>query len=119
MLAEFGCRYALVGHSERRQWHAETDCRSRRRPWRRLEAALRRWCASARRSPSAKRGATPEVVVRQLDAVVEALGGDLPKIVLAYEPVWAIGTGRTATPEQAQEVHALLRGASRGQAPRT
>ena len=55
--------------------------------------------------------ATDAVVMRQLRTVVDALGSDLPKIVLAYEPVWAIGTGRTATPAQAQEVHALVRGA--------
>ena len=63
-------------------------------------------------------GATEAVVLRQLDAVLAAVGADAARLVVAYEPVWAIGTGRTATPEQAQEVHALLRARLRASAAR-
>jgi triosephosphate isomerase len=111
MLVEFGCRYALVGHSERRQWHAETDQQVAAKAKAALAAGITPVACVGETLAEREAGATAAVVLRQLGAVVGALGGDLPKIVLAYEPVWAIGTGRTASPEQAQEVHALLRAA--------
>jgi triosephosphate isomerase len=109
MLAEFGCRYAIVGHSERRQGHGESDA---------LVGAKARAAVDARLIPIAcvgetlaerEAGQTQAVVLRQLEAVLAALAEKAPHIVYAYEPVWAIGTGRTATPEQAQAVHAQLR----------
>jgi triosephosphate isomerase len=121
MIAEFGCRYVIVGHSERRQGHGETDA---------LVAAKARAVQAAGMTPIvcvgetlAEREAalTTTVVGRQIDEVTESLGAAMPRTVVAYEPVWAIGTGRTATPEQAQEVHAFLRGrlarAGAGQVP--
>src|SRR5687768_3268976 len=110
MVAEFGCRYVIVGHSERRQVHGETDA---------LVAAKARAVLDAGMTPIvcvgetlAEREAmlTETVVGRQVDEAIEALGRDVARVVVAYEPVWAIGTGRTATPEQAREVHGLLRG---------
>ncbi len=109
MLAEFGCRYVLAGHSERRQHFGETDA---------VVAAKAKAALGTGLTPIVCVGETlaerdaaqwQAVVARQLDAVVEVLGADVAMTVLAYEPVWAIGTGRTATPEQAQEVHAFLR----------
>jgi triosephosphate isomerase len=109
MIAEFGCRYAIVGHSERRRLHGETD---------EIVAAKARAALAAGLTPIAcvgetlderERGETPAVVARQVDALLAALASDAARIVVAYEPVWAIGTGRTATPEQAQEVHGALR----------
>jgi len=110
MLIEFGCRYAIVGHSERRALYGETD-----------EIAARKFDAAARAGimpilcigetlDERERGITAEVVTRQLHAVLERVGvAAFARAVVAYEPVWAIGTGRTATPQQAQEVHALIR----------
>ena len=109
MIAEFGCRYVIVGHSERRQGHGETDA---------LVAAKAKAVQAAGMMPIvcvgetlAEREAalTTTVVGRQIDEVSESLGAAMPRTVVAYEPVWAIGTGRTATPAQAQEVHAFLR----------
>ena len=109
MLAEFGCRYVLVGHSERRAMHAESD---------QLVADKSKAALAHRMTPivcvgetlaEREAGKTDEVVKRQLSAVVHTLGHCISQIVVAYEPVWAIGTGKTASPEQAQAVHALLR----------
>jgi triosephosphate isomerase len=109
MLAEFGCKYAIVGHSERRAYHAESD---------QLVADKAKAALAHRITPIvcvgetlAERdaGQTDAVVKRQLSAVIHTLGHCISQIVVAYEPVWAIGTGKTASPEQAQAVHALLR----------
>lgn len=109
MIAEFGCRYVLAGHSERRQLHGESD---------ELVAAKAKAALAAGLTPIVCVGETlaerdgagwQAIVGRQFDAVAAALAADLALVVLAYEPVWAIGTGRTASPEQAQEVHAFLR----------
>ena len=109
MLVEFGCRYALAGHSERRQMHGETDAEVARKSKAALDAGITPIVCVGETLDERDAGTTEAVVKRQLRAVVETLGAALAKIVLAYEPVWAIGTGRTATPAQAQEVHALLR----------
>lgn len=110
MLADFGCRYAIVGHSERRASYGDTD-----------EVVAAKYAAAQRHRllpilcvgetlAERESGITGTVVTRQLDAVLEACGVEsLADAVVAYEPVWAIGTGRTATPAQAQEVHALIR----------
>jgi triosephosphate isomerase (TIM) len=109
MVAEFGCRYAIVGHSERRTLYGETDAMVAAKAVAALAAGLTPLVCVGETLAEREAGETERVVVRQLDAVTEALGPKLMGMVLAYEPVWAIGTGRTATPQQAQDVHKLLR----------
>ena len=109
MLKEFGVRYAIVGHSERRQYHAETDAVVALKTQSALAAGITPIVCVGETLAEREAGKTEEVVKRQLAAVVHANGHCISEIVLAYEPVWAIGTGLTATPEQAQQVHALLR----------
>ncbi len=109
MLAEFGCRYILAGHSERRQWHHETDAEVAAKAQAALAAGITPIVCVGETLAERERGATHDVVLRQLDAVVTVLGAAAGAMVVAYEPVWAIGTGRTATPREAQDVHALLR----------
>ena len=109
MLAEFGCRYALVGHSERRALHGESDQLVADK----AKAALARGvtpivCVGETRAQR-EAGETESVVKRQLSAAIHTLAHCASEMVVAYEPVWAIGTGLTASPEQAQAVHALLR----------
>ena len=111
MLVEFGCRYVLVGHSERRQIHGESDTGVAKKAKAALDAGITPIVCVGETLAERDAGTTETVVKRQLRAVIDALGADLAQIVLAYEPVWAIGTGRTATPAQAQEVHAVLRAA--------
>lgn len=107
MLREFGCRYALVGHSERRQLFGESDAQVAAKFVAARAAGITPILCVGETLEERDAGRTQEVVARQFDAVL-ARGG-LGDAVLAYEPVWAIGTGRTATPAQAQEVHAFLR----------
>jgi triosephosphate isomerase (TIM) len=103
MLAEFGCRYVLVGHSERRQLYRETDGQVAAKFAAAKAAGMTPILCVGETLEERDAGKTEAVVARQLGAVKFAGG------VLAYEPVWAIGTGRNATPEQAQAVHAFLR----------
>jgi len=110
MVAEFGCRYVIVGHSERRQVHGETDALVAAKARAVLDAGMTPIVCVGETLAEREAALTDTVVGRQVDEVIEALGADVSRIVVAYEPVWAIGTGRTATPEQAQAVHALLRG---------
>ncbi len=111
MLSDFGCRYVLVGHSERRSLFGESDADVADRYAAALEAGLEPVLCLGESLEERERGDTEQVVARQLDAVVERCGIEgLGRGLLAYEPVWAIGTGLTATPEQAQSVHAFLRG---------
>jgi len=109
MLQEFGCRYVLVGHSERRADHHESDVLVAAKAERALEAGMTPIVCVGETLEQREAGATSAVVLRQLQAVTHLLGEQTQRIVVAYEPVWAIGTGRTASPEQAQEVHAVLR----------
>jgi len=110
MLAEFGCRYVLVGHSERRALYGENDATVAAKFAAALQAGLTPILCVGESLAEREAGATGNVVVRQLDAVIAASGiAALQRAVLAYEPVWAIGTGKTATPQQAQDVHALIR----------
>jgi triosephosphate isomerase (TIM) len=107
MLKEFGCRYAIVGHSERRQLYRETDEQVAAKFVATQAAGLTPILCVGETLEERDGGRTEDVVARQLDAVLSKVQfGDA---VLAYEPVWAIGTGRNATPEQAQAVHAFLR----------
>ena len=110
MVAEFGARYAIVGHSERRQLHGETDAIVSAKARAALAAGLTPIACVGETLAERERGETDAVVARQVDALTEALGGDTARIVVAYEPVWAIGTGRTASPAQAHAVHEMLRG---------
>jgi triosephosphate isomerase len=109
MVAEFGARYAIVGHSERRQLHGETDAVVSAKARAALAAGVTPIACVGETLAERERGDTDAVVARQVDALTDVLGGDAARIVVAYEPVWAIGTGRTASPEQAQAVHAMLR----------
>ncbi|MFA6442953.1 MAG: triose-phosphate isomerase [Sterolibacterium sp.] len=110
MLAEFGCRYVLVGHSERRALYGESDATVAAKFVAALRAGLTPILCVGETLAEREAGTTSEVVIRQLDAAINASGiSTLSRSVLAYEPVWAIGTGKTATPQQAQDVHALLR----------
>jgi triosephosphate isomerase len=110
MLGEFGCGYALVGHSERRTYHGETDAVVAAKALRALEFDIVPVVCVGETLAEREAGQTEAVVGRQLQAVLDALSIEqLGRIVLAYEPVWAIGTGKTATSAQAQEVHAALR----------
>ena len=110
MLNDFGCEYAIIGHSERRSLYGESD-----------ELIARRFAAARRNGikpvfcigetlDEREQGVTNDVCSRQIDAVIALEGvAALADAVIAYEPVWAIGTGKTATPEMAQEVHAFIR----------
>ena len=109
MLKDFAVRYAIVGHSERRQYHGESDADVALKAQRALSAGITPIVCVGETLAEHEAGQTQEVVKRQLAAVIQANGHCISEIVVAYEPVWAIGTGKTATPEQAQAVHALLR----------
>lgn len=109
MLREFGVRYVLVGHSERRQYHGERDAAVAAKALAALDTGLVPVVCLGETLAEREAGDTNRVVQAQLDAVLVALGARASDVILAYEPVWAIGTGRTATPEQAQAVHAVLR----------
>ena len=110
MLKDFGARYAIVGHSERRQHHGETDALVADKAKAALAAGITPIVCVGETLAEREAGRTEEVVKRQLAAVIHTNGHCISEIVVAYEPVWAIGTGKTASPEQAQAVHAVLRG---------
>ena len=109
MLRDFACRYAIVGHSERRQYHGETDEVVAAKAQRALAAGITPIVCVGETLAQRDAGQTELVVKRQLAAVIHTVGHCSSEIVIAYEPVWAIGSGRTATPEQAQAVHQVLR----------
>jgi triosephosphate isomerase len=107
MLKDFGCRYVIVGHSERRQLFGETDAQVAAKFAAAQGEGLTPILCVGETLQEREAGETKQVVARQLDAVLNR--ASFETAILAYEPVWAIGTGRNATPEQAQEVHAFLR----------
>jgi len=110
MLQEMGCRYVIVGHSERRARHGETDAQVAAKAHAAVEGALTPIICLGETLAQREAGETLAVVHRQLDAVLQRVGVHrMAQTVLAYEPVWAIGTGKSATAEQVQEVHAALR----------
>lgn len=110
MLLEFGCRYVLLGHSERRSLYGETDALVAAKFEAALKAGLVPVLCVGEALAEREAGDTDVVVARQLSAVLDRVGVSvMAKSVVAYEPVWAIGTGVTATPAQAQEVHAAIR----------
>jgi triosephosphate isomerase len=111
MLQDFGCKYVIVGHSERRTYHAESDELVAKKYAVARAAGLVPILCVGETLEEREAGTTETVVARQLDALIALEGVEaLTDGVIAYEPVWAIGTGKTATPEQAQEVHAFIRG---------
>ena len=111
MLRDFGCRYVIVGHSERRNVYGEGDALTAAKVVAALKASLTPILCVGELLEEREIGATEQVVERQLLAVLAALDDAkaLGRVIVAYEPVWAIGTGKTATPEQAQDVHAFVR----------
>jgi triosephosphate isomerase len=110
MLKDFGCRFAIVGHSERRQYHGETDALVADKAKAALASGITPIVCVGETLAEREAGHTEEVVKRQLAAVIHTNGHCISEIVVAYEPVWAIGTGKTASPEEAQAVHLVLRG---------
>jgi triosephosphate isomerase len=110
MLADFGCRYVIVGHSERRALYGEDDITVALKFAAVQKAGMTPILCVGESLEDREADKTEKVVARQLDAVLEKVGpAHLVKAVIAYEPVWAIGTGKTATPQQAQDVHAFIR----------
>ena len=111
MLVDFGCRYVVVGHSERRTLFGDTNALVAQKYAAALNAGLTPIVCVGETLEQREAGSTETVVAAQLDAVTELNGvQSFAQAVIAYEPVWAIGTGRTATPDQAQAVHAFIRG---------
>lgn len=111
MLADFGCKYVIIGHSERRTYHRESDELVAEKFSAALGAGLIPIFCCGETLEEREQEITEQVVARQMDAVIAKGGVEmLAKGVIAYEPVWAIGTGRTASPQQAQDVHAFIRG---------
>jgi triosephosphate isomerase len=118
MLLDFGCTYVIVGHSERRTLYGEDDDLVAAKFAVARAAGLKPILCVGETLGEREQGITEQVIARQLDAVMATQGAAvLADGVIAYEPVWAIGTGKTATPEQAQEVHAFIRGRIATQAP--
>jgi triosephosphate isomerase len=111
MLRDFGCRYVIVGHSERRALYGESDALVARKFVTAAGAGLVPILCVGELLEERESGSTEAVIARQLDAVLDAVDtmAAFGQAVIAYEPVWAIGTGRTATPEQAQDVHDFIR----------
>jgi len=109
MLVEFGCSCVIIGHSERRSYHAESDELVAQKVQRALASRLLPIVCVGETLEEREQYATNAVVSRQLAPVLDAVGTQLGSIVIAYEPVWAIGTGKTATPDMAQQVHARIR----------
>jgi triosephosphate isomerase len=110
MLKALGCAYVILGHSERRAYFAESDEIVNRKVKAVLAAGLTPIVCVGETLEQREAEQTNDVVRTQVTGSLADLGADLEKVVIAYEPVWAIGTGRTASPEQAQEVHAFIRG---------
>ena len=110
MLLDAGAKYVIVGHSERRQYFGETDETVNKRARAAIAAGLTTIVCIGETLEERDAGKLEEVIVRQMNVgLKDVTAADCAKLVIAYEPVWAIGTGRTATPDQAQEVHALIR----------
>lgn len=110
MMTGFGCKYVIIGHSERRTYHGESDeLVAEKFEVARKEGLIPLFCIGETLEER-EQGITEDVVARQIDAVIDRCGVEmLGEGVIAYEPVWAIGTGKTASPEQAQDVHAFIR----------
>jgi triosephosphate isomerase (TIM) len=118
MLRDFGCRYVIVGHSERRAYHAESDQLVADKAKLALAHGVTPIVCVGETLAEREAGLTEAIVKRQLSAVIHTLAHCVSEMVVAYEPVWAIGTGKTASPEQARAVHALLRAQLHAATPR-
>ncbi|MDG6778335.1 triose-phosphate isomerase [Thiomicrorhabdus sp. zzn3] len=111
MLKDMGCEYVILGHSERRSIYGETDAQIANKVAVALEAGVTPILCVGETLEERESGVMEQVIATQMDAVLDKVGiAAFKNIVIAYEPVWAIGTGKTASPEQAQEVHAFIRG---------
>ncbi|MBO1923491.1 triose-phosphate isomerase [Thiomicrorhabdus sp. 6S3-12] len=111
MIKDLGCAYVILGHSERRAIYGETDAQVASKVKVALDAGVTPILCVGETLDERESGVMEKVIATQIDAVVDVVGIEaFEKIVIAYEPVWAIGTGKTASPEQAQEVHAFIRG---------
>ena len=111
MLLDSGCKYVIIGHSERRQYFGETDESVNKKVRQALKKGLLPILCVGETLAEREAGKLTEIIGRQVTGGLKDIpAGDMQKIVIAYEPVWAIGTGKTATPEQANEVHTLIRG---------
>jgi len=111
LLVDVGCKYVIIGHSERRQFFGETDATVQRKVRAALDAGLVAIVCVGETEAERDAGQTMDRVTTQLNAALTSVDRkEVDKLIVAYEPVWAIGTGRTATPAQAQEVHAHIRG---------
>lgn len=111
MLKDFACGYVIVGHSERRSYHNESDELVATKAAQVLKSNMIPIVCVGETLLEREQGQTDAVVIRQLQPVLAAVSSRLSEIVVAYEPVWAIGTGKTATPDMAQQVHAVIRAA--------
>lgn len=110
MLADFGCHYVICGHSERREYYGEDNAAIARKLARAIESGLTPILCVGETLEQRQSGETEAVIASQIDGIVDHTGVEaFAKMEIAYEPVWAIGTGMTATPEQAQDVHAFIR----------
>jgi triosephosphate isomerase (TIM) len=110
MLKDVGAKYVIVGHSERRQFYGETDVQVNKKTHAGIKSGLTVIMCVGETLDQREQGSAENVVSTQLNGGLSGLtASDLDRIIVAYEPVWAIGTGRTATPEQAQEMHAFIR----------
>lgn len=110
MIADTGCSYVIVGHSERRQYHGETNAVVARKIAAAVSAGLRPIVCVGESAEERAAGCTAAVVTRQIDEIIDGVGAEAIRAsVVAYEPLWAIGTGIAASPEQAQEAHAVIR----------
>lgn len=110
MLADIGCKYVIIGHSERRQYCGETDQMLADKLTASVEAGITPIFCIGESEQARDSDTTEDVIKHQILAVLEQCGHDVfSKCIVAYEPIWAIGTGKTATPEQAQKVHAFIR----------
>ncbi len=111
MLKSTGCEYVILGHSERRQYYGETDAKINIKAKKALANGLLPIICVGETLKERDGGITEQVVATQVKGVLDGIGAsDMERVIIAYEPVWAIGTGKVATPAQAQEVHAQIRG---------
>ena len=108
MLKDLGCEYVILGHSERRQYNKETDKKINMKVKKAIKSGLMPIFCLGESEKQQAEGKTQEIIQNQLEKGLKGVK-DYKSIVVAYEPIWAIGTGKTATPEQAQEVHAEIR----------
>jgi triosephosphate isomerase len=110
MIKSTGATYVIIGHSERRQFFSETDETVNKKTLHALNTGLNPIVCIGESLEQREKGITKDVINEQLDGAFQGISGDqMVKIILAYEPIWAIGTGKTATPDQAQDVHAFIR----------